>query len=95
MYQSKLQKGKETISNGVKKIALFLFALFALPVLASAHAEDGYSQNMMGGWGNMMGWSGMSGGVWGLFGFITYLVWLGISVLVLIWLYQKVFGKNK
>lgn len=85
----------------MKKISLFSAVLFALPVLALAHAEDGCSQNvtggwrsMIGGWGNMMGWGGMYGGAWGWLGFVTYLVWFGISVLALIWLYQKVFGKK-
>ena len=90
------------ISNGVGKIiSLFLPVLFTFPFLASAHSEGGCSNvvggwgGMMGGWGNMMGWGGMSGGAWGWLGIFTYLVWLGISVLVLIWLYRKVFGKNK
>ena len=91
---------QQKMSNGVGKITLFSSVLFALPALVLAHAEDGCSQNaavgwrsMMGGWGNMMGWGGMSG-AWGWLGFATYLVWLGISVLALIWLYKKVFGKK-
>ena len=47
-----------------------------------------------GGWNNMMGWGGMSGGVWGWLGLVTYLIWLAISVLILIWLFKKVFGKK-
>ena len=94
-------KTQQKMSNEVKKIIFFLSALFSFPVLALAHSADGCSQNvtgwwsnMMGGWGSMMGWGGMYGGAWGWLGFATYLVWLGISVLALIWLYKKVFGKK-
>ena len=41
-------------------------------------------------WANSTGW----GGWFGIFGFVTSLVWLGIGVLILIWLFKKVFEKK-
>ena len=76
----------------MKKIKVFLFSavLLVLPAFVLAHQED-----ETGSWRGMMsGWGGMSGGAWSWLGLITYLVWLGISVLILIWLFKKVFGKK-
>ena len=48
--------------------------------------------NMWGmmNWANSTGW----GGWFGIFGFVISLVWLGIGVLILIWLFKKVFEKK-
>ena len=48
--------------------------------------------NMWGmmNWANSTGWGGWFGAFW----FVVYLIWLGIGVLILIWLFKKVFEKK-
>ena len=41
-----------------------------------------------GGYGSMMGWGGM--GWFGSLGFLTWLVYLAVGVLLIIWLWQKI-----
>ncbi len=65
----------------MKKFILVLSFLF--PVLASAHAED-LGPEMMGGW-NMMGW-----GLWPWFFTLTWLVWLVVGILIIVWLWKKI-----
>lgn len=51
-----------------------------------------YTVDMMNfGYGPMMGWNG--GGWFGTLGFLTWIVWLAVGVLLVIWLWQKVNGK--
>lgn len=40
---------------------------------------------MMYQWGGMMG-----GGAWGTLAFLTWIVWLAVGVLLIIWLWQKI-----
>ncbi|MBI2454450.1 MAG: hypothetical protein HYV54_02690, partial [Parcubacteria group bacterium] len=56
----------------------------------------GWGERRDNAWG-MMNWANWSGwgGWFGLFGFVLPLVWLGIGLLILIWLFKKVFGDKK
>lgn len=52
----------------------------------------GWGERRDNAWG-MMNWANWSG--WfGVFGFVISLIWLGIGILILIWLAQKVLGKK-
>ncbi len=42
-------------------------------------------------YGHMMDWSGgMMGGTWGVLGLITWVVWLIVGILAVVWLFQQI-----
>lgn len=43
------------------------------------------------GWGPMMGaWGGVGAGLWGLLALLTWLVWLAVGILLVIWLWKRI-----
>lgn len=74
----------------MKTFYMFATALLAImPTLALANGvhEEGYG-SMMQGWGGMM-----AGGLWGVFAFLTWIVWLTVGVLAMIWLWNNIAKK--
>lgn len=71
----------------MKKIYFSL--LVFLPVVALGHTGE-----VNESYGHMMDWPNgggmMGGGVFGFFFFLSWLVWLAVGMLALVWLWQKI-----
>ncbi|MEX0877711.1 MAG: hypothetical protein WDZ40_02485 [Candidatus Spechtbacterales bacterium] len=78
----------------MKKTFIFVTNFFlAFPMFTLAHTEDTYSD---GGSFHMMDWhmgngvGMMGGGVFGFFALLTWLVWLVVGILAVVWLWQDI-----
>lgn len=82
----------------MKKILFSLVSAFLfLPVISMAHGDevsgDGSFHMMDWHWGNGGGMMG-SGGTFGVLALLTWIVWLGVGVLAIVWLLKNI-NKDK
>lgn len=79
--------------KNMKKLLILVLSVTVLPVFALAHTDSTYSDE---GSFHMMDWhmgngGGMMGtGVFGFLAILTWLVWLAVGTLAIVWLWQKI-----
>lgn len=74
----------------MKKIVFILSAILLVsPFLVLAHSDSGVIDGHMMGWGGMMG----QGGGWFWLAAFTWLVWLVVGILLIVWLLKKISQK--